>query len=80
MKEQNTWSEKVKPARKQANPEKNSQGDADDVETAEDHDGLCGVELNERPFVDEKKDDACEPAQYIAEGASGVFRESFGGR
>jgi hypothetical protein len=46
MKEQNTWSEKVKPARKQANPEKNSQGDADDMETPEDNDRLRGMEFN----------------------------------
>jgi hypothetical protein len=80
VKEHNTWSEKVKPARKQADPEKHPQGDADDMETPEDNDRLRGMELDERPFVDEKKDNARDPAQCIAESASGVLRESRGGR
>jgi|ERR1700674_1401212 len=74
VQEQDTGSKKVKPARKQANPEKHPQGDGDDMETPEDNDGLRGMEFDERTFVDEKKDNAREPAQYIAESASGVFR------
>ena len=54
------------------------QKDADDLQAAESDDGLGGVKADERPLVDEEKNQASDPAKDVAEQAGYVFLHTSG--
>ena len=59
-----------------AHSKKNAQYDTNDVQAAKGHNGLRSMKTHIRPLVDEKKDDAGEPAQHIAQGRRYILRHA----
>jgi hypothetical protein len=59
-----------------SNPERHAEYGLDDVEASERDDGLRGVEAYVRALINEKKNDARQPAEYVAQKRRRVLRKT----
>src|SRR5208283_639243 len=59
-----------------AHTKKDAHYDTNDVQAAKSHNGLRSMKTHIWPLVDEKKDDAGEPAQHIAQGRRYILRHA----
>ena len=60
-------------AEKAARRQDNTQADAQNGESAEDHDGLRSVEFHEGPLINQKENNSRDPAKNVAQKTGNVF-------